>query len=352
MHTEKHVFANISGNLTTKLPLSFVVPYVLITAECAVGSLLALILLVLIASQRNMRTKVGILIAHLQFTELLLLGIFIPIDQAQQLVLKYGGPPVAINCREEFFWFGLRGSAGSWTCFAIAVNRFVAIVFPRRYSTMNTRYYLAASISLSWIMALACELPSYYGLSGVYGTTTDGTCGPVKYKNLPMYVASQIWGRHLPTALVYVIYFAIYVKINRMRRNQLAPAGAVAKGRTRRHLFSTVRMLLTAHTWYCICFIPPLVVAQFFPSYWSYYGAWLKICLLSGYAANPVSDFSTCAKCYRNVQEEPQWTDKTHGAPFKILLECTAARFYCEGKSPVTLLHGKSVVNMEVCLVG
>lgn len=68
--------------------------------------------------------------------------------------------------------------------------------------------------------------------------------------------------------------------------------GLKATARSRRHMvhqIATARMLLAAHMWYCFCFIPPVILYQFFPHVWSMYARWLKIWILNGYAANPVS---------------------------------------------------------------
>ncbi|OQV17937.1 hypothetical protein BV898_08064 [Hypsibius exemplaris] len=288
---------------------------------CGLGVLLnATVLVALITLERVAHSSCRLQIAHLLAIDLL------QCTTAGPLAL-INTPRPRVNTLLECFLlrvpFMLVECAANWCACFLALNRFVAIVFPLKYRRLSRRPVLdVASIALPWLAGVLLTLPYMTGYGGVWVTR------PPMFRCLllesPHYSSNNILflGFVLPMALLMVFYVSAAGKMvlrrseARRRREQIhhhhqaiALGGAVAvtaaanpavmRGNERR--YALAKMLFLAALLYTMLYLPNPVITFHFPRLVNdslIYRLWLRTVYNAGLLVNPIV-FVTMSLEYR-----------------------------------------------------
>ncbi|XP_040278489.1 olfactory receptor 2AT4-like [Bufo bufo] len=133
------------------LVLSFMMFTVYSTALIANGTVIVLILV-----SRHLHQPMYIFIANLAFSDLLFDTVTLP-----KFIAKYwfgAGSMSFSQCFLQLFFVHCLGSLDSFILVLMAGDRYVAICYPLRYSSIITHRVTIASCSLSWLLAVISAL--------------------------------------------------------------------------------------------------------------------------------------------------------------------------------------------------
>ncbi|OQV16913.1 hypothetical protein BV898_08919 [Hypsibius exemplaris] len=258
------------------------------------GAAAFLVLILGIASRRELHRGSGVLIIHLLAVEFCMVSIHYPITNTVTFIARYYGDPNllrSLDCALIQFFMTTFQHAGNWASFFLAINRFFAILVPHRYRAISSSSAILGMILSSWAISLCCNLPLYFGVGGVIGNTISGDCGLLKTSKID-YPFRAAFAYYIPLISLIIIYFTLFMRTNYIRRYRVAvqiPTMSQLE-RARRRL-SVTKMLFVSSVFYCLCYFPAPVIVTFFPSYsFNNRDAFLYIRMLvvCGYASNPV----------------------------------------------------------------
>lgn len=265
---------------------------------CILGTLANFTVLFIIAASKKLRTRSGILIAHLSFIETSLCGIFYPALIISTYTAQYG--PVGWTfCRYILFAYLLFFHTGNWATMTIAVNRFVAIIYPSHYGTFSSKPALLSWIIGSWIVALTCNLPGFYSNPPSYAVVPPwGACGT--YPTLPLWLntVTAVITVPVPIFIIAVAYTGVFCKVRLQVCSDRWCASAkssmyrrTAERVIKRRRLASAKMLIVSSIWYTACYLPGPVLMRFATTFVDSYPLlrlYLRLLTLVGYTFNPV----------------------------------------------------------------
>ncbi|XP_055345957.1 melatonin receptor type 1B-A-like [Paramacrobiotus metropolitanus] len=197
------------------------------------GTLGNLLTIIAIMTTKKLQTHSNILVLNMAVVDCLLSSVIYPIKVI--MVLLYNFLPYTDQTKFEFTIFcryygfinvALSFSSNMTSC-AIAVNRFIAIVYARKYHTMQKLPLFLLMILMPWIVPLGV---SSLGLLDRYGgdsfhLTPIGLCTfnldlqTASNHNWKFIIAMAVPCLMLPTLIIAASYVAIYLKVIQVRRN-------------------------------------------------------------------------------------------------------------------------------------
>ena len=274
---------------------------------CLVASVILLLLLASSLHQNSLHTGSRLLLMHLMFIQLVICALFNTAQAAlsYEAVIKKTQP---IDCRLFTLFYLSVYYAENWSSALMALNRFVAIELPHHYKKWLTKYALAASMVLPWVIGFSTTLPIYLGVGADFTwNPRNGVCFAKASKGAYM-TAWLALGIYLPMALIGVTYIALFLRLL-MKRYMVSARGGViypallmmpvnghrnrVNAAVRRRHIRIAKMLMMAFVWYCLCFLPGPVITINFPALYvrdEILQLWLgRTFSLCGYAASPVS---------------------------------------------------------------
>ena len=164
-----------------------------------------------------------------------------------------------ISCKAIFFVQDVATAVSIQTLVLIALERFIAVVFPLRISMLTSRMRVAL-IVLTWIVGSAVHAPYFY-IFKLVETGMEARCRPSWAPAFAEPMSSKIYATFLcvfliliPFSLLSVIYSIIVWTLVR-ERNALKHAvrGGVIRGRMNRNV---LKMAVTIVAVFAICWAP------------------------------------------------------------------------------------------------
>ncbi|XP_026075943.1 neuropeptide FF receptor 1 like 1 [Carassius auratus] len=191
------------------MAVSYILSYLLVLLLCVVGN--GLVCLVVIRN-RNMRSVTNLFILNLAISDLLV-GIFcVPTTLIDSLIS--GWPFSQITCTMSNLIQGMSVSASVFTLVAIAVDRFMGIVYPFHHRLRPFTAFFA--IIFIWLLAFAIIFPSAATLTVIQ---LDDMYMVQDNQIYPLFVCFEDWARaDMRRVYTLVIFFQVY----------LAPLGIIS----------------------------------------------------------------------------------------------------------------------------
>ncbi|XP_042621295.1 neuropeptide FF receptor 1 like 1 [Cyprinus carpio] len=210
------------------MAVSYILSYLLVLLLCVVGN--GLVCLVVIRN-RNMRSVTNLFILNLAISDLLV-GIFcVPTTLIDSLIS--GWPFSQITCTISNLIQGMSVSASVFTLVAIAVDRFMGIVYPFHHRLRPVTAFFA--IIFIWLLAFAIIFPSAATLTVIH---LDDMYMVQDNQMYPLFVCFEDWARAdmrrvytlvifvqvylAPLGLICIMYGCIAAKLsNNLRENRV-----------------------------------------------------------------------------------------------------------------------------------
>ncbi|XP_059400802.1 neuropeptide FF receptor 1 like 1 [Carassius carassius] len=191
------------------MAVSYIFSYLLVLLLCVVGN--GLVCLVVIRN-RNMRSVTNLFILNLAISDLLV-GIFcVPTTLIDSLIS--GWPFSQITCTMSNLIQGMSVSASVFTLVAIAVDRFMGIVYPFHHRLRPVTAFFA--IIFIWLLAFAIIFPSATTLTVIQ---LDDMYMVQDNQIYPLFMCFEDWARaDMRRVYTLVIFVQVY----------LAPLGIIS----------------------------------------------------------------------------------------------------------------------------
>ena len=263
-----------------------------------------LLCLLMICRTPTLRTGAGILIGHMLLIETLMSLILLPV----LMTFVFIHLSSILTCRIVQFIFAMVNIAVYYNILILAINRFVAIIFPYHYRQLTQSRWIMFFISFIWLASFSINIPmelnggvGHYGVERVWGGCTPTLIKPGQFD----YRIVHAWlGSYVPLVLSGILYILIQVKawLKSFRRHVTpaeTAASAARKTRRFRQKMNMSYLLLFSFLAYCVCFLCHPLIARSFPKLLSLYPMilqWMTILFTWGYAVHSVSEYSTINK--------------------------------------------------------
>ncbi|XP_055350322.1 neuropeptide S receptor-like, partial [Paramacrobiotus metropolitanus] len=237
--------SDIQGNLSHKFSSRQNELFALLsvfTVASIIGVMLSATLFFTIILRSQLRTGSGILIAHHQLLHVLQTGISNPFYIVTGWAVWMGVSIAGIDCTVMYFVCQVIICTETWSSLFLAVNRFIALIYPHQYSHIASNKAVGYFIISAWCISAAINLPGLLGIGSLFGFR-EVDCGFVRVTNLHLLNAVATLGVYLPLALQGVAYGIILA--NHCRKDEETRAAVSHKKR-----FILFRLLLGSYLWY------------------------------------------------------------------------------------------------------
>ncbi|XP_055350433.1 rhodopsin-like [Paramacrobiotus metropolitanus] len=287
------------------------------TALCTFGTLSYLILLAILFRRHNgCKGAGGLLMVHLVILELINSLGYLSFFTVTTYVAQSGVRLNHTACAIGQLLFLSTVVAGNWVAVVMAVNRFVAIVFPLWYKVWLDSPLWSWAVGLCWFIAFACYVPIFMGIGGVLAAIPPlGTCGVYPFPGWRYHFSVQ-FGTPVPMFLIGIFYGLIYlkmvVKVAERRTSQASVINFSRRESTIERLlmvrYRTAKMLCISAIWHCLCFVPLPIMVEYAPIFYRdpLVHLWIRTIFFCGYAFNPVILFIMNER-YRQCLMEKLW---------------------------------------------
>ncbi|XP_055348010.1 uncharacterized protein LOC129595124 [Paramacrobiotus metropolitanus] len=305
----KRIPANLSNLFLTES--QFNVFYGVNLFCCITACSLYILLVAVLIRQSGHFTGSRLLILHQLIIEILMVAIHWPIwiatvaeGQQQRGVVRS-----LSFCQHYFFFYIINLTAVHYGLLGMALNRFVAIVFPHHYRTLSSKHMVLILIVFSWAMGFFCDFYVYLGAEGgFFPHPPYGVCN----FNHPggMYALVTVFRTYLPLSLTGLLYLTLFTKITVVwyrqkkviaERNQADdPKMRAFK---RRALLARVLFVMTVI--HCVSFNAVPFVMTVMP--WLFASQlsrqWVRFIFFSGFLSPPLVFFAMNQDCRRGVRK-------------------------------------------------
>ena len=230
--------------------ISLIVVYCMVLLVGLTGNAL---IITLVYKRKDLRKTINQLIANMALSDFVFQLTFIPVELAKA---AYGQWPIAepagsIVCKIQSFviYASVYVSVQSLTW--IALDRFIAVVFPMKVHLISSRFRVLA-IASTWIVALLCGSVSSIDFKLVHKNGaldyTEKTTTVSQYAGAACSFASLI--------SVTILYCTIAVTL---RRKNKAPPTAPVNGNVQRKR-QAMKMSICVMAAFYLCFIPVIII--------------------------------------------------------------------------------------------
>ena len=210
-------------------------------------------IITLVYKRKDLRKTINQLIANMAFSDFVFQLTFIPVELAKA---AYGQWPIAepagsIVCKIQSFviYVSIYVSVQSLTW--IALDRFIAVVFPMKVHLVSSRFRLFA-IASSWIVAVLCGSASSIYSKVVHKNgaldCTEKTTTTSQYAGAACSFASLI--------SITILYCTIAVTLR--RKNKALPTAPVNGNVQRKR--QAMKMSICVVAAFYVCFIPVIII--------------------------------------------------------------------------------------------
>ncbi|KAG9353976.1 hypothetical protein JZ751_012100, partial [Albula glossodonta] len=238
---------------------TYILSYLLVLLLCVGGN--GLVCLVILRN-RNMRSVTNLFILNLAISDLLVGMFCVPTTLIDSLIT--GWPFSQFTCTMSNLIQGMSVSASVFTLVAIAVDRFLGIVYPFRHRMKPITALLA--IMFIWLLAFAIICPSAATLTVMHLQDTYMVQDNQTY---PLFVCYEDWPRHglrriyttvifvqvylAPLAVISLMYGCVVAKLStNLRQVGLAEIG---RARSRRKV-KVIKMLIMVAVLFMVSWLP------------------------------------------------------------------------------------------------
>ncbi|XP_055353625.1 uncharacterized protein LOC129599426 [Paramacrobiotus metropolitanus] len=234
--------------------------YSVSSAVSGIGVLAALLLICAILRQQHLREGAHLLVIGLLSLETVLaLSSFLFTTTVFIAQLQHY---VAVPCVLVQFSRHLLFTIIHWISVALAINRFVAILLPHRYSHISSRRATASLVTVCCIIAGVATFPFVKGILGYYAfSTVVGACVLIQYPH-PVVPFLLSLSAIVPFCLQGALYLCVIANILRSWQTHVLETAARSRQRT------IAVMLMGSFVWYVACYSPLPIVITYFPSVW------------------------------------------------------------------------------------
>ena len=235
-------------------------------------------LLVILVFKRNLatRTNTNYFVVNMAVSDLLFPLIVWPKATAQfwsePARWFLGGPVGQLSCKFIIFLQDVSTAVSIQSLVLIAVERFIAVVFPMKVRNFTPRSR-TISVIVTWLVAVAVHSPHFYFLKlstrcDKFYCITDW--GPV---SLGHQMPNKIYGTTLaviflviPLTLIFILYTSIFFAL-RKRKALANHVGDEANTRRRKQNRQIIRMSICIVVAFALCYLPLCVFTMsYYPS--------------------------------------------------------------------------------------
>ena len=230
--------------------ISLIVVYCMVLLVGLTGNAL---IITLVYKRKDLRKTINQLIANMAFSDFVFQLTFIPVELAKA---AYGQWPIAeptgsilFKIRSFVIYASVYVSVQSLTW--IALDRFIAVVFPMKVHLISSRFRVLA-IASTWIVALLCGSASSIDSKVVHKNgaldCTEETTTVSQYAGAACSFASLI--------SITILYCTIAVTLR--RKNKALPTSAVNGNVQRKR--QAMKMSICIVAAFYLCFIPLIII--------------------------------------------------------------------------------------------
>ena len=230
--------------------ISLIVVYCMVLLVGLTGNAL---IITLVYQRKDLRKTINQLIANMAFSDFVFELTSIPIEMAKA---AYGQWPIAepagsIVCKIQSFVISVSIYVSVQSLTWIALDRFIAVVFPMKVHLISSRFRVLA-IASSWIVALLCGAASSIDSKVVHKNgaldCTEETTAICRYVGAACFFASLI--------SITILYCTIAVTLR--RKNKALPTSAVNGNIQRKR--QAMKMFSCVVAAFYLCFIPLIII--------------------------------------------------------------------------------------------
>ena len=230
--------------------LSLIVVYCMVLLVGLTGNAL---IITLVYKRKDLRKTINQLIANMALSDFVFQLTFIPVELAKA---AYGQWPIAeparsIVCKIQSFVISTSVYVSVQSLTWIALDRFIAVVFPMKVHLISSRFRVLA-IASTWIVALLCGSVSSIDFKLVHKNgaldCTEKTTTVSQYAGAACSLASLI--------SVTILYCTIAVTLR--RKNKALPTAPVNGNVQRKR--QAMKMSICVVAAFYLCFIPVIIV--------------------------------------------------------------------------------------------
>ncbi|OQV22856.1 hypothetical protein BV898_03288 [Hypsibius exemplaris] len=185
-----------------------------------IGSAANLLVLTVVLLFSSLRKGVGILIPHLLVCHVAVCAVLCPLF-LRAYTPKYLRPNACEECRYQEPFFLTLAYIINWSDTLLAINRFVAVLFPAKFALINRHLIQILAVMMSWCVVLLTTFPPMFDIWAVYRMSPSGVCTVVHTSKLAGFLASF----HVccPLLLLSISGVCIAVRLT-VARPQIIPA--------------------------------------------------------------------------------------------------------------------------------
>ncbi|XP_055350325.1 5-hydroxytryptamine receptor 7-like [Paramacrobiotus metropolitanus] len=275
--------ANLSQSFRSRRP-ELVTLVSVFTVAGVTGVVLSSSLVLTIVTRPKLRTGSGILIAHQQLLHVLQTGVSNPFYIVVGWAVWLGGVSITgIDCTIAHFFCQVFICVETWSSVFLAVNRFVALIYPHQYRHISSNAAVAGFIVAAWCISAAIEIPALLGIGSYFGMR-QFDCGYIRVTDHNIVAMHGVVGIYFPLGLQAFLYAAIL--INHRQKDQ---GGRVTRVQKKR--FELFRLLFSSYLWYVACYLPFMVTIYGLPRFFfadKLRAGWFLTMQEIGYAGSPV----------------------------------------------------------------
>ncbi|OQV25472.1 hypothetical protein BV898_00413 [Hypsibius exemplaris] len=286
--------------------------FALMLTLCLSGVITNVLLIIIIALSRKLRSGTGLLILHLLCTDTLLCCLLYPIH----VILVYGSN----------FWFTLPKDicvytyyplivikfVNNWAEASLGFNRIVAAFLPRFFRTVSTSRSSLFAVLLCWMIVAVPLFPFCFKIMGYFPVSPVGQC---------MIIPSSLAGYSIMTVNAYAPYGIVCcaavcvsakfltkkLSLERTRvtvRDLLAPSQTAQQSLKLRRQITIARMLLISFLFCLLCNTPLSILTgvtftQSAQPWFPVLRLWFHLCSVCQYTFTPIILFA-CNRDYQN----------------------------------------------------
>ncbi|CAG7725030.1 unnamed protein product [Allacma fusca] len=248
--------ANFTANTELQKVVSIVVP-ILFGIIFIVGLFGNALVVIVVASNQQMRNTTNLLIINLAIADLLFIIFCVPFTAADY-VLSYW-PFGDLWCQTVQYLVIVTAYASVYTLVLMSFDRFLAVVYPVASISIRTEHNTLCAIGVTWIIILVSCLPALFA-HGVetysYAYEEHSVCVFLsrKYNHTIFQISFMLTSYAIPLALICLLYFGMLFGLWR----SVSGSGASRQGL--RGKKRVTRMIVVVVGVFAICWLPIQVV--------------------------------------------------------------------------------------------
>lgn len=137
----------------------------------------------------------------------------------------------------------------------ISINRYILIAWPHLYPRIYTKTKVAIYIGIIWIFSYGLQLPTLFGVWGVFGLDEKlGTCSIKKDENgNSSKTVLFATGFAVPCVIIVICYAKIYWVVKKSNKKMEKHC---SRGGTKRSEMRVTKMVLAIFLCFVVCYLP------------------------------------------------------------------------------------------------